>query len=254
MPIRYAPCAMGKARVLADWVRAVEQHETGVPQRKAVHQMRVAARRLRAALRLLGLRELDPELKRLQDALGDVRDLQLQVDWLEGRDDDLGRARQAQLRKAEQGLERQLRAWRSRTLPALLEAAVDDSSPPARAAAKLLRRQLDRLERRLERARSRLTPKVLHRARVSVKQVRYLLEVAKGSLPKKATSLQADLKTLQASLGELHDVDVRIGLVKRNKALLRDQKESRAQLSKIIAAQLGRWRKEKLAKRARKTL
>jgi len=235
-------------------VRAVEQHETVVPERKAVHQMRVAARRLRAALRLLGLRELDPEVKGLQDALGDIRDLQLQVDWLEGRDDDLRRARQAQLRKAEQRLERQLRAWRSRTLPALLKAAANDSSASARTAAKLLRRRLDRLERRLDRARSRLTPKVLHRARVSVKQVRYLLEVAKGSLPKKATSLQSDLKTLQASLGELHDVDVRIGLVKRNKALLRDQKESRAQLSKIIAAQLWRWRKEKLAKRARKTL
>jgi CHAD domain-containing protein len=245
---------MGKSRVLADWVRAIERHETAVPERKAVHQMRVAARRLRATLRLLGLREVDPEVKRLQDALGDVRDLQLQVDWLKGRDDDLRRARQAELRKAEQGLERQLRAWRSRTLPALLEAAVDDSSPSARTAAKLLRRRLDRLERRLDRARSRLTPKVLHRARVSVKQVSYLLEVAKGVLPKKATSLQSDLKTLQASLGELHDVDVRIGLVKRNKALLRDQKDSRAQLSKIVAAQLRRWRKEKLAKRARKRL
>src|SRR6266436_2765155 len=102
--------------------------------------------------------------------------------------------------------------------------------------------------------RPRLTPKALHRARISVKGVRYLLEVAKDSLPKKAAALESDLKALQASLGELHDVDVRIGLVKRNRTLLRDQKEARGQLSKIIAAQLVRWRKEKVAKRVRKTL
>jgi CHAD domain-containing protein len=41
--------------------------------------MRVAARRLRAALRLLRLREFDRAVKKLQDALGDVRDLQLQI-------------------------------------------------------------------------------------------------------------------------------------------------------------------------------
>ena len=246
--------AMGRPRLLVHWLKAVEQHETAVPERKAVHRMRVAARRLRAALRLLKLRELDPAVKRLQDALGDVRDLQLQVDWLEGRDGVLHRARQAQLCKAEKDLQRQLRAWRSRTLPALLAAAADDSSPSARTAAKQLRKRLDRLEERLERAQDSLTPKVLHRARISVKGVRYLLEVAKDSLPKKAAALQSDLKTLQASLGELHDVDVRIGLVKRNKKLLRDQKEARAQLSKIIAAQLGRWREEKVAKRVRKTL
>jgi CHAD domain-containing protein len=244
---------MGKPRLLVHWLKAVEQQETAVPERKAVHRMRVAARRLRAALRLLKLRELDPAVKRLQDALGDVRDVQLQVDWLEGRDEVLHRARRAQLRKAEQELQRQLRTWRSRTLPALLEAA-DDSSPSARTAAKQLRKRLDRLEERLERAQHRLTPKALHRARISVKGVRYLLEVAKDSLPKKASALQADLKTLQASLGELHDVDVRIGVVKRNKKLLRDQKEARAQLSKIIAAQLGRWREEKVAKRVRNAL
>jgi len=245
---------MAKSRVLVDWLRAVEQHETAVPEKEAVHQMRVAARRLRAALRLLKLRELEPAVKRLQDALGGVRDLQLQVDWLEGRDAGLHRARKAELRKAEQALQRQLRTWRARTLPALLGAAADDSSPSARTAAKQLRKRLDRLEERLERAQARLTPKALHRARISVKGVRYLLEVAKDSLPRKAAALESDLKTLQATLGELHDVDVRIGLIKRNRRLLRDQKEARAQLSKIIAAQLGRWREEKVAKRVRKAL
>src|SRR6266436_744130 len=176
--IRYASSAMAKSHLLAGWLSAVEQYESAVPEKEAVHQMRVAARHLRAALWLLELRQLDPAVKRLQDALGKVRDLQLQVDWLEGRDRRLHRARQAQLRKAEHALERQLGSWRSRTLPVLLDASAGDSSPSARTAAKLLRKRLDRLEERLEQARSRLTPKALHRARISVKGVRYLLEVA----------------------------------------------------------------------------
>jgi CHAD domain-containing protein len=245
---------MERPRLLADRLSALERYESAVPEQEAVHQMRVAARRLRAALRVLQLRGLDPSVKQLQDALGDVRDLQLQIQWLRGRDAVLCREREARLRKAEQSLSSQLRRWHSRTLPALLGAAGDPFTPSARKLSKMLRKRLDRLEERLEAARSRLTPKALHRARISVKQVRYILDVLGDVVPKKASGLDADLKTLQASLGELHDVDVRIGVVKKNPKLLRDQREARAQLAKIIAAQLGRWRKKKVAARARKAL
>ena len=84
---------MAKTRLLLDQVTALERYEAVVPKKDAVHEMRVAARRLRAALRVLQLRELDPKVKALQDALGEVRDLQLQIDWLQGRDAALGRSR-----------------------------------------------------------------------------------------------------------------------------------------------------------------
>ena len=83
-----------------------------------------------------------------------------------------------------------------------------------------------------------------------MKQVRYLLAVAKKSLPKKTVSLENDLKALQATLGELHDVDVRIDLVRRKPALLRDQQEVRTRLGKIASAQLDRWHKQHLVSRA----
>src|SRR5262249_53866201 len=172
-------------------------------------EMRVAIRRLRAALRILRLRQLEPPVKRLQDALGKVRDLQLQVDWLRGRDEALRQSRLARLRKAEEALGRELQLWRSEGLPALLHAA-GASATSTRKVHKMLRKRLARLEERLELARRTLRPKALHRARISVKQVRYLLDAAKKSLPKQTLSLGSDLKTLQATLGELHDLDVRI--------------------------------------------
>jgi CHAD domain-containing protein len=69
-------------------------------------------------------------------------------------------------------------------------------------------------------------------------------------LPKKTVRLVADLKTLQASLGQLHDADVRIGVVRQRPLLLREQREERERLAKIVAAQLSRWRKQKVAAHA----
>jgi CHAD domain-containing protein len=247
-PERAAATGEPNASLLADRIRGVQLHEAALPDVDAVHEMRVATRRLRAALRLLRLRKLDHDVKTLQDALGDVRDLQLQVEWLRGRDAGLQRSCAARLTKAKNVLRRQLRLWRSRTLTALLEAAAE--GPHVARLSKLLRKRLRRLQQRLERARARPTAASLHAARVSVKQVRYLVEVARRSLPKKVTRLEADLKTLQASLGELHDVDARLDLVKSKPALARDQEETRKRLSKVAAAQLARWHKQRLIDRA----
>src|SRR5437762_7983005 len=135
---------MARSRLLSAQLSEVEQHETAVPDKAAVHQMRVAARRLRAALRVLRLRELDPHVKRLQDALGEVRDLQLQVEWLRGRDARLRRSREAKLRKAEQALAGELRRWRAEGIPAVLGAA-DATAASARRLNKMLRKRLARL-------------------------------------------------------------------------------------------------------------
>jgi len=245
---------MAKSRFLLDQVTALERYEAVVPEKDAVHEMRVAARRLRATLRLLRLEKLDPKVKALQDALGEVRDLQLQIDWLRGRDAALGRSRRAKLREAEQVLRRELRRWHSSTLPAIVEAIAGASVPTSRKLSKVVRRRLDRLQERLERARTRPTSRALHRVRISAKQVRYLLEVAHDSLPEKVMRLQSDLKTLQTALGELHDVDVRIGLANGKPRLLREQEEARKQLCKIAEAQLARWHKQRLLERVEAAL
>ena len=197
--------------MLAPFLAVIEQKEPALPEKEAVHDARVACRRVRAALRLLGLRELDGPVKALQDALGDVRDLQLQAEWLLGRDQPLHRQRASLARKAEKALTAALRRWHTHTLPLLLQAEVE--RPSAKKVRKILRRRLARLEERLDAARDRPTARAMHRARISVKQVRYLLELAAPQLPKRVEARIADLKALQASLGELHDVDVRIGLL-----------------------------------------
>ena len=245
---------METSPLIAGRLRELEQHESRVPEKRAVHEMRVAARRLRAALRLLRLRELDQEVKALQDALGRVRDLQVQAAWFRGRDAALAREREGKLGSAGRALQRALQRWRARTLPALLEAAGEARPLHRRRAGKVVRKRLRRLEERLEQARTRPTPRTLHRARISVKQVRYLVEVAGDALPAKAARIAADLKPLQASLGQLHDADVRIALLRGRPALLREQKEARERLAKIAGAQLSRWRTQKVARRARQRL
>src|ERR1700682_4971291 len=78
-PLRQAAKLLLEARLL-DVRRYEPQLTEGTPE-DAVHDMRVALRRLRAALRLFRLRELDGPVKALQDALGAVRDLKLQIGW-----------------------------------------------------------------------------------------------------------------------------------------------------------------------------
>jgi CHAD domain-containing protein len=241
---------MKTTRLIAELLRALEQHESKVPAQAAVHEMRVAARRLRAGLRILRLRDLDPAVKALQDALGEVREMQLLTEWLRTRDTALARAREARLRKAERALERAVQRLRAQTMPALLDAGAHARAPHRKRVEKVMRSRLLRLEARLKQARARPTPRSLHRARTSLKQVRYLVEVGKDLLPKGVVRIEADLKSLQASLGQLHDADVRIALVKGRPLLLREQSEARGRLMKIVAAQLSRWKKQAVAARA----
>lgn len=238
--------------MLAPFLAVIERQEPALPGKDPVHDARVACRRVRAALRLLGLRELDRPVKDLQDALGDVRDLQLQADWLLHRDQRLHRQRAALTRKAEKALGAALRRWHTRTLPLLIQA--DVTRPTAKKVRRILRRRLAKLEERLEAARQRPKPRAMHRARISVKQVRYLMELAAPELPRRVAARIADLKTLQASLGELHDLDVRIALLRERRALLRDQQEARERLVKVVLAQLARWHRQDVAGKARKAL
>jgi CHAD domain-containing protein len=157
---------MRAARIIAERLEEVQRHEPGLPAADPVHDTRVAVRRLRAALRLLELREVDPPVKALQDALGAVRDLQLQIDWLAGRDEELRRRREAALRRALRALEAARRVWRARTLPRLLDAARHAPSPGRRRVRRILRTRLDRLGERLDAALVRGTPAHMHRARI----------------------------------------------------------------------------------------
>ena len=242
-------------RLLAARLRDVSKLESALPAAEAVHDMRIALRRLRAALRLLRRRELDGPVKELQDALGQVRDLQLQIGWLRERDKQLASRREKLLASKRARLDRALEKWRAQTLPSLLSPAKSSGKLGGGRTRKMLRKRLRRFQERLDAAVSRPQPAILHRVRISVKQLRYLLELTEKALPP-ARRLLPELLPLQKALGELHDVDLRIQLLRSHRlaALLREQKETRTQLLKVVAAELSRWKTASLAPHARKTL
>ncbi|MBM7119215.1 CHAD domain-containing protein [Archangium primigenium] len=249
-----------------------------------VHDMRVAIRRLRAALRIfrgLGdLRPLETEVKRLQDALGEVRDLHVQGDWLheaarEGKAsrragyNALSAHVTAPLPTKEKALRRALKRWERHTVPALLD-AVKHLEGPGRYGGRRVRKQLRRRLRALDglMADYAEAPDALiaHEMRKTVKKLRYEAEIFRPAMRRKMQALLEALVPLQELLGELHDADVRMGLLEAQSAegteaprtaareLLERVREERAGHAAHTARELQRWHAEKLVRGLRHLL
>ena len=216
----------------------VEQHDSLVASdgSDAVHDFRVAVRRLRSCLRayepqLRGSvpRRARRDLRKLADAAGDRRDLDVRLAWL-------AEQRATLTRREQVGAE---------ALRAMLDTRrVEASDVLRRALAKRFARAVDRLRTRLavyettvqpegdgrtesfaaiaaEHARAlgealeeRLTDvhtvdddAAAHRARITAKRLRYLLEPIRAVIPDGAELIE-QLTSLQDTLGELHDAHV----------------------------------------------
>lgn len=232
-------------RILAARLSDVTRWEEEVPALAPVHAMRVATRRLRQALKLFGLQELDAQAKRLQDALGELRDLQLQAEWLAPRDDRLRRQRLLLVPKAEKKLVVALRAFRGGMVPAVLQATQKlqlRGKLGGHRMRKKLRKKVARFDARLEAALKSDKPGPMHRLRIAAKQLRYTCELLESAV-ETARPLLAELTPLQESLGDLHDADVRVELLRRHgrKALLREEQEVRERLARLVGKELQRW-------------
>lgn len=202
-----------------------------LPRAGDIHQMRIAMRRMRVALRLFerflpaGTRsELNQELRWFAGALGSVRDLDvyaenladyaraagLRPEALAGYALALGRARD----RAREGLRGVLAGDRLRALTAALETLVsgptpaalrrwqsfriDDGAPPCLRDAQ--RRVLKR-GRRIDRT---AAPEELHALRIAVKRFRYELELFAKIYRRLGAPAKA-AKRLQDVLGEFQD-------------------------------------------------
>jgi CHAD domain-containing protein len=240
---------------LADVRKYEETLLRGVPA-GPVHDMRVAARRLRAALGLFGLRDLEPPVKELQDALGAVRDLQLQISWFARRSRALAARRREVLPSATAALRRALDVWRSRTAEQIA-VAISQLDEPGRLGGprirRAIRRRIDTVEKRLRAALRDPDPPTAHRLRIAAKKLRYFTELAGPALPEGSEELLDELVPLQELLGELHDLDVRISLLEEMgaRALRRREQARRAGLARRLAAELRRWKVKKLARKLR---
>jgi CHAD domain-containing protein len=202
---------------------------------EALHDFRVALRRLRSCLRSYrpylkdGLsKKLERRLRDLAGATGPGRDTEVQIAWLRDAGRDLGQHHRAALAwllgrleermndatedleeplsefpSLERGLRRRLSTYRT-------EVHLDSGGGRptlGEAAAAALRKQLSELEIHLAHVEDPGDEEQAHRARNSAKRLRYLIEPLAGEVPGSKPAVQA-LKVLQDLLGELHDAHV----------------------------------------------
>jgi CHAD domain-containing protein len=252
---------------LAD-VRQWEERLRKAPDEVAIHQMRVSARRLRAALELFdeGDLPLERQVKRLQDALGEVRDLHVQLQWFRDRRHRrmpiILQRLERELGRAEKELGTRFHIWEE--IAAKIEQRLPDVGGKGRLGGHRVRRRVGRrmkqLARRIDDADRSLTVRTAHRARITVKKVRYLAELFEPARPKVVAELLDELSALQEALGELHDADVRVTrlsrghLPKHANELLAHAEAEREHRAEEAGQKLARWRKKRLADRLARRL
>jgi len=272
-------------RILAGRLADVRKPEAKLSEElddDGVHDMRVATRRLRAAIQVFrplgGLGKLEVEVKRLQDALGDVRDLHVQAAWLEEvakksrreKPDTragiaaLGKARLTGLKAKEKRLRSELERWASRTMPRLLrkmDGLEDDHRFGGRRVKEPLLWRVRRVRKRMKVYMDAPDAASAHALRKDLKKLRYELEIFQPAFRRTLGALVEVLVPLQEGLGELHDADVRLEVFERlaaggrpgerkaARALLPLIREGRAQRSAEIARELQRWHAEAIPRR-----
>lgn len=197
---------------------------------EVVHDMRVATRRLREALRLFGkdgLAAVDAEVKPLQDALGAVRDVHVQREWRAKRHEDAGADEQAALSALGLAHEQHLAAHDEALLAAVARFAgetagrIEDGLAGVEERGRLggrrlrakLARRFGRIARGVKRTVASPDAATAHRLRIAVKRFRYLAELVANGFPGTVAAMLEVMVPLQEDLGALHDADVRLGLL-----------------------------------------
>jgi CHAD domain-containing protein len=211
---------------------------------KAVHQARVASRRLRELLPVLQLdgeegHKLGRRLRKLTARLGELRELDVllhAVDELRqsGRFSDraLGKIADEIGRDAAKVREHLIRRTPSREIAAIarkLDRAANDVELSASAdAVRAFRWAIDaRIAKRAQAlgdaiadAGALYLPDRLHAVRIALKKFRYALELDAETSGRRTTPDLATLKRLQGLLGRMHDLDVLIDRLRQMEASL----------------------------------
>jgi CHAD domain-containing protein len=196
----------------------------------AVHRVRVATRRLRAALPLaveagrLNARDLARDLKRVTRALGDVReadvvrdlilDLAERHDWLPPVVARVERACVARRDERRTAMRDKLSDLRARALGKRVDDVADrleSGEPGARSVAVVfaaVRKRSRQLAVAIDVAGTVYGVEPLHKVRLATKKLRYALEAADGVLDRADDRARRRLKRFQERLGHIHDMQV----------------------------------------------
>jgi CHAD domain-containing protein len=252
-------------------LRQYEDRLTTSAEPDDVHDMRVASRRLRAALQLFDrkrqLAAAHQAVKRLGEALGGLRELQVQLHWLDeaarvGREADhsgivaLKQTREKKLPWRIEAAHEAIAAWRDEVQS--VTQSIEGVTQHGRLGGRCVRLRLDdRLQtvRKLaKKAHQSPDAATAHRLRIAVKKLRYVAELALPAFPDALDALLDKLMPLQETLGDLHDTDVHLPLVEKflvradgvgqpgALALLRAEMARREQLGGQLTAALGQLR------------
>ena len=200
---------------------------------EALHDFRVGLRRLRSCLRAYREclddavpRKLARRLRRLARSTGPGRDAEVQIEWLRGWRSHLSSHHRAGLTWLLDRLEERMRdayakltaevdrdfveierELRGQLSVYRTEVRLDAELPPptlGATSAAILRGQVAELEDHLARVADAAEESESHRARISAKRVRYLLEPFIEEVAGAAAAVKR-FKALQDLLGELHD-------------------------------------------------
>lgn len=192
---------------------------------RAVHQMRVAARRMRAALRLFGedlpslqAEHLNGELKWAAGQLGQVRDLDVQMKrlgetaaerGLQGRLMRYAEWLLVERHAAQESLVAALNSGRFADLTGSLRALGEwqplSEQPTASAAARRMRRTFRALDKRARKLAPDAPTADFHAARIRAKRVRYAAEFFEPLYGKPARGFIKRLTDVQDILGDIQD-------------------------------------------------
>jgi CHAD domain-containing protein len=201
----------------------------------AIHDMRVAIRRIRTLLkmsrRLFGRWHTDCVRRAFADvmrATGDLRDEEVLEETLEDASDHPSfppwlaqrKTREAKLRHAVVTRIQQGDLDRARVMmKALLVFPVDPDRDLE--LARFARRTVERARRRVEDKRDVEVTDVLglHELRIAYKELRYSIELLSDALPIDARAMLEPATVFQKRLGEIHDVDVAIETIQHARGL-----------------------------------
>ena len=219
-------------RVMLDrQLREILRHDPGTrlgSDPEDLHRMRVATRRARAVLRA-GRPLLDPtwseplreELGWLGSALGEVRDFDVLLAYLDAQMGQLDNEERFAAKRIGQGLDQEraeargalLEVLESERYAALLDSLGVAAPPPPQESSEAELAALAKAEfKSLKKAARDLGPessdKDLHRVRVKAKRARYAAELAAPSVGKRADEFVQAAKRFQDLLGEHQDAVV----------------------------------------------
>jgi CHAD domain-containing protein len=239
-----------------------------------VHDARVATRRLRAALVLFGdgkrVRRADRVVRGLQDTLGEVRDLHVQLDAFAAMSDAANPQELTVLRHVREQLVGQLPPkadalrtalprWKRRGVEAIGQ--LERLAPKGKLGGHRIRERLiadlEELEARVIDAQQDPSATPMHELRKGTKRFRYALELLQPAMPAEVAEVLGSLVPLQESLGRLHDIDVRLQLVDRygdastpgTDSVLRRLRADRDRQAQETLRALDAWEEEAVALR-----